>query len=459
MLEAIQSTGKSETFSEIEELHGRCGVYTRRNVVVCLLDAIGWTADADLSQARLLEPAAGDGVFVGEAASRLMGSLSRPSRRPNKEELLDRIVAFEIHPVEARRARQRVREVLKTCGMKPADAAIVARSWVRTTDFLLAEIAEESFSHAAGNPPYARWSKIPPKLRSQYEARLPQAMARGDLFLPFLDLSIGYLKKGGRLGFVCSDRWRYMAFAENFRIARLPQVVVERDERMEAANAYERSVDTYPSLLVLRRRHRLACRKPSPRKADALTLAQAGYRVRVGPALGCTNAFVVDPDESGIEPELLSRWVDASEIGDGEIRWRGRHVITMYGPDGKLRDIDNYPIASSHLVMFRAKLELRSIVKAGAVWYRPIDRVRAADWARPKLLIPELAKVPRVALDTSGAIPSHGVYAIFAPDDDLEVLCAQLENGGLAAALDGIAPRVKGGYVRCYRRFLEQVPL
>jgi hypothetical protein len=106
---------------------------------------------------------------------------------------------------------------------------------VRTTDFLLAEIAEESFSHVAGNPPYARWSKIPPKLRSQYEVRLPQAVARGDLFLPFLDLSIGYLRKGGRLGFVCSDRWRYMAFADGFRTTRLPEVVIEKETPVEAA--------------------------------------------------------------------------------------------------------------------------------------------------------------------------------------------------------------------------------
>ena len=30
-------------------------------------------------------------------------------------------------------------------------------------------------------------------------------------------------------------------------------------------------------------------------------------------------------------------------------------------------------------------------------------------------------------------------------------------NGRLARALDGIAPKVKGGYVRCYRRFLSMI--
>jgi len=70
-----------------------------------------------------------------------------------------------------------------------------------------------------------------------------------------------------------------------------------------------------------------------------------------------------------------------------------------------------------------------------------------------------LAKVPRLAIDRSGAIPSHGVYAIFAPQDDVEALYEKLRDGKLARALDGIAPKVKGEYVRCYKRFLERITI
>ena len=62
-----------------------------------------------------------------------------------------------------------------------------------------------------------------------------------------------------------------------------------------------------------------------------------------------------------------------------------------------------------------------------------------------------------MAIDRTGAIPSHGVYAIFAPEDDIEALYEKLRDGKLAKALDGIAPKVKGGYVRCYKRFLDRV--
>jgi hypothetical protein len=131
----------------------------------------------------------------------------------------------------------------------------------------------------------------------------------------------------------------------------------------------------------------------------------------------------------------------------------------MYGSDGKLIDPKRFPLLEVRLKRFREKLQERSIVINGAPWFRPIDRVTAADWTRPKLLVPELAKVPRVAIDRTRAVPSHGVYAIFAPNDDPEMLYERLRDGELAKAIEKIAPKVKGGYVRCYRRFLEKVCL
>ena len=58
--------------TEIAALHDRCGVYTRPQAVGWFLDKLKWTEDADLRDARLLEPAAGNGVFLEEAARRLV---------------------------------------------------------------------------------------------------------------------------------------------------------------------------------------------------------------------------------------------------------------------------------------------------------------------------------------------------------------------------------------------------
>jgi hypothetical protein len=446
--------------ADVEELHRRCGIYTKPEIVEKILDAIDWRGDNDLTQARLLEPAAGDGAFVVEAARRLIASCARHGLEPKADLLRDRILAFEIHPREAARARSRVVEMLVAKGVHWRTADACARAWIVTEDFLLTDLPPAGFTHVAGNPPYVRWSKIPPGLKAEYERNGAVHMNRGDLFLPFLDRGLESLETTGRCGFLCSDRWRYMAFAERFREKWMPLLAITSNDSLDASDAFVEGVDSYPTVLIASKRGRVKddrtlVRTPPPGR----TLAELGCVVKVGPALGHTPAFILEPDELDVEPQLLLPWLDGSELSEGGVAWRGRRVIAMHSEDGKLIDLRRFPLLRARLQRFREALERRSIVRQGAPWFRPIDRVRAIDWTRPKLLIPELAKVPRLSLDRSGAVPSHAVYAIFVPADDIEELYRRLQGGRLAQLLFGLAPQVKGGYVRCYKRILNQMRL
>ena len=132
-------------------------------------------------------------------------------------------------------------------------------------------------------------------------------------------------------------------------------------------------------------------------------------------------------------------------------------MISVFDEEGNLIRLADYPRLGRHLRRFRDRLEARYIVRTGAPWYRTIDRVRAVDWRRPKLLVPEIAKVPRVVLDPDGLVPSHGVYAIFPPEEDVEATYDLLRTGSLETQLRAIAPSVRGGYLRCYKRFLSRV--
>jgi hypothetical protein len=437
-------------------LHRICNVYTQAPIVEKILDAIKWREDCDLRDSRLLEPSAGDGIFVSLAAQRLISSLRKHKVRLTSKVLSERILAFEIHPQAADEARSRLRSKLREMGLSPRLCEQLTFDWIKCEDFLLASLGPVSFSHVAGNPPYARWSKIPRILRQKYEKHLPGNVAKGDLFLPFLDRSIEFLRQGGRLGFICSDRWKFMAFAEAFREVRLPEVSIECDRSMDSMSSFMRKVDVYSSLLVLQKTERI---KPTKSRSAPRTLEDAGFEIRVGPALGCTSAFVLGPQEIDVEASLLAPWFDSTEISDGAVKWSGRRVIVLHNDDGTLRDLKDVPQTAARLRRYRKQLSERAIVKNGALWYRPIDRVMRKVWARPKLVIPELAKIPRVALDTSGAIPSHGTYSIFCPSNDIWRLYAQLRDGGLERALANVSPKVKGGYVRCYRKFLAQISL
>lgn len=441
---------------EVQKLHDRCGIYTKPEVVGAILDEVGWVPRIKLFKKRLLEPAAGDGAFVVEAARRLVLSCEQFGLEPTVAGLASSITSFELHPREARRARSRIARALGELNVRSATAKALARRWVTCGDFLLTSPAGGSYTHAVGNPPYVRWSKIPPRLKAEYDASVAKEFTGGDLFLPFLDRALGQLALGGKCGFLCSDRWRFMAFAESFRRKWLPQLLISSEHRLCSSNAFVKDVDAYPSILIAAR-----CKPVEQvRRSKPNTIREAGFMVRVGPALGHTAAFVLGPEENDVEPELLRPWVEPSEIQEGSIRRKGKRIVAMHDSGGNLLDLRRYPLLSARLRRFRTRLTQRSIVINGAAWYSPIDKVLASGWERPKLLVPELAKIPRLALDRSGSIPSHGVYAIFADEERMiHELYEQLRDGGLARALEKTAPRVKGGYFRCYKRFLDSIEL
>ena len=443
------------------ELHSACGVYTRPPIVNLILDAVDWRADLDLTDQKLLEPACGDGVFVLCAARRLLRSFADRGQAPTLDSLSGRIRAYEIHAGEAAKGRSAVVQLLLDNGLARIDADAVSQAWIKTADFLLETLNPGPFSHVVGNPPYLRWATLPASLRVRYERVLPAISAKGDLFLPFLDRGIEALKAGGKLGFLCTDRWKYMGFAEKFRAFRLPQVDILKDCTISPIEAYLERVSTYPSVVVMQRR--CAPKTWVCRPRIGVTLKEAGFEVRVGPALGCTDAFVLPIDHAEeVEAELIRPWLSPSDVQEGSIRDASRVVICMYDDEGKLRDIERFPKARAWLSRYRHKLEQRSIVrKQGAVWYRPIDKVTSKIWKGPKLLVPELSKTPRLALDTSGAIPAHSIYAIqpALPQADLHELSNQLTSRKLSTEMARIAPRANGGYLRCYKRFLEAIVL
>ena len=441
----------------IDALHRVCGVYTMPAVAGRILDATGWRADADLSNVRLLEPAAGSGEFVAQAGERLVASCRLRGIEPTIQRLGPRITAFELHAQAASEAKDRVGVALQAAGIDRTTALVCAAAWIRHADFLLSKMPTSGYTHVVGNPPYIRWSKIPTYLKSIYEDRLPRNVIGGDLFLPFLDRAFDFLQPNGKCGFLCSDRWMYMAFAERFRQKWLPWLNILSNEPVNAAEVFDRRVAAYPTILLASKRPTRTTGNPAANQQAGRTLEELQYVIKAGPALGHTPAFVIQPDEDDVEPELLHPWIDSSEILEGAVKWRGRRVVAMFDDDGKLVDLRRFPRLERRMKRFSAELTNRSIVRHGAPWYRTIDRLRAVDWVRPKLLVPEMARIPRVAIDRSGAVPSHGVYAIFAEDEHIEPLYDVLCDGGLARALNGIAPRLNGNYTRCYKRFLSRI--
>ena len=343
-------------------------------------------------------------------------------------------------------------------GVQLATAHACAEAWIKTEDFLLAALPDTGFTHIVGNPPYIRWSKLPDTISAAYVRRLPKTVARGDLYLPFLHRSFEHLAPDGRCAFVCSDRWRYTVYAEGFRKKWCTALRIKTEPAGDPKDAFERDVYVHPEILTATP-HTASKPTVPQRRSQGRTLADLGCTIRVGPALGVTPAFVLDPDEEDVEDDLLHPWVDTREVLHGRINWSGRRVISPFDDSGTLIDLEAYPRFATRLRRFEDRLRARYIVRNGAPWHRTIDKVVPAAWSAPKLLIPEVAKSPRVAIDLTGAIPSHGIYAILADNADIEEIYSYLRDGKLARAIAPIAPKVKGRYTRCYRRFLAMMEL
>ncbi|WP_245573703.1 Eco57I restriction-modification methylase domain-containing protein [Curvibacter lanceolatus] len=181
----------------------RGAIFTRKEVVDFMLDLVGYSADQDLTSARLLEPSFGGGEFVVAAVARLVESWKR---RGCVADLAACIYAVELHQSTFEATRESVRAKLKELGFEAAEAARLTQAWLHFGDFLLAPIPGR-FDFVVGNPPYVRQELIPAALLEEYRRRFSTLYDRADLYVPFIERSLNLLAESGQMTFICADRW------------------------------------------------------------------------------------------------------------------------------------------------------------------------------------------------------------------------------------------------------------
>jgi len=463
------------------ELHQRCGIYTKKPMAESLLASIGWCEAEDLTNARLLEPCSGNGALLEPAIKALIGSFRIRGIRLSYRGLADRIAAFEIHPKTANQLQIRICELLISMRLSRQTSEKLASHWFSGSDYLLANVEENSFSHIVANPPYVRWANVPKNLAKTYSKRLPKEVTRGDLCISFIAKMIDTCAPNGQIGLLSSDRWLYSGYAETFRQKWLPHIEIKEFKEVMPSEAFVNKVSAYPVAFVLRkklvsngaaakqlyklgrskgtRESRAAAKLLSGWNRKFAPIEQNGCRVRVGPALGHEPAFVAKKNDFSVEDKLLIPFVRPREIVNDEIDWNGFWALCVNTPDKGLIDLSEYPLAQRRLKTYKTNLIGRSCVNKSESWFKTIDKTEKSMWAGEKLLIPELSKFPRVAHDELGFMPSHGIYAIFSEQWPLKILRALLACGVLGAVLSATAPKLNGGFYRCYKRFLTQIPI
>ncbi len=371
-------------------------VYTKRWVVELLLDLAGYRSENNLVDATAVEPAAGEGTFLGPMIERLLESC-RQFRR-DLSECRDSLIAFELDEESASRARTLATDILLRNGVERALTESLAKAWIRTGDFLFEAISIEA-DFVIGNPPYVRLEDIPEETARLYRDAYPTMRGRADLYIAFFEAGLRQLKESGVCAFICADRWMRNQYGGELRELVTSGFSVDVVIEMHNADAFHDEVDAYPAITVIRRHRQgttvVACAGPDVGNFGAQTLSAAllatsrreplalprGLRtalvdpwfkgsdpwpchspgqlallrhleehfpvleshakVGIGVATGNDSVFITK-DSGLVEQSRLLKLAMVSDIWEGTMKWSGHYLIDPWNGDGLVTP-DQFP--------------------------------------------------------------------------------------------------------------------
>ena len=184
----------------------RGAIFTKREVVEFILDLVGYTADQRLHTFRILEPSFGAGDFLIPIVERLILSQKRKPTGKSWLALRDAVRGVELHEKSFASTKTSLEGLLVRHGCGIKEARQLCESWLRQEDFLLSEHVQQ-YTHVVGNPPYVRQEMVADVLIAEYRRRFSTIYDRADLYVPFIEHGLSLLTPGGRLAFICADRW------------------------------------------------------------------------------------------------------------------------------------------------------------------------------------------------------------------------------------------------------------
>lgn len=177
-----------------EHYRGKAGAfYTPPCLAGRLLDQAE-EAGLDWTTAKVLDPAAGGGVFLAHAATRMLAALGACEPKLAVRQLKNRLQGLELDPHAAALAQVSL-EVALAETIKAAGEG--APSFVRVCD-TLEEPAKASFDLVVGNPPYGRVT-LSEEARKRYARSL---YGHANMYGVFTDVALRWTKRGGLIAYL-----------------------------------------------------------------------------------------------------------------------------------------------------------------------------------------------------------------------------------------------------------------
>lgn len=443
----------------IQSLHDSTACYTKGAVVDEVLRQAGWPGEG----LRLLDPGAGDGGFMVHALAMLDADID------DVDGVASRIEGWEIHPVAARMARERIAAHLQGRGWSVESATQVGSRIVIEADFLAPGPMDRGYDIVAGNPPYLRFAHLPNVFRERYEGTVPD-FARRDLLHAFLHRCSEVLSEDGRLACVTADRWLINETAGDVRARIGQRFGVESVRRITATDAFHRAKTrrkgtpprVHPVIVTLAPRDTAARPltsapvypgTPVDLPEDARPLESVA-RVRVAPWL-VEGVFVVGPEQAdALPPDALIPAIDNNDIVGGVLQAPQRFAIrTERGvrPDPAVLE---HLAANWHLLPRRAHKEIGT-----EDWWVPKERI-LGPFDREVLLVPVCGERIRPVRLPAGVVAfNHQLNIVIPAPGDIDAVEGALRSDLAHDLIVQRSKRIDSGWYQTTTRFLASLPM
>lgn len=485
-------------------------VFTRRWVVELMLDLVEYTPDRELADLTVVEPAVGSGAFWRVLLERLTTALPAAG---HWEGLDNALRGYDIEQTNVDHCRALTVTHLVASGCPVRTAQTLAKRWLHREDFLLAT-RDIRADLVVGNPPYIRIEELTPQLLSEYRRVAPTMGGRADVFVGFYEHGLDLLKAGGKLAFICADRWMRNAYGRALRGKVVDGFSVDDVIVMHDADAFESTVSAYPAITVISRKSQgtATIAKVSERfgadqaptyvqwrsrdetrlltkDVEAAVLpswhetsevwpdaspaviawleqldetmplledANTGTRLGIGIATGSDRVYIRRGDVD-VESDRLMPMVTPDAIRSGEFRFTGEHLVSPWTPDG-LVDLHDYPRLARYYAGNAQQLRGRSVAKrSGPHWYRTIDRQNFSLLQREMLVMQDMKAQASPVRVPAGYVPHHNLYWIVSTAWDLDALGGLLLSKVVEKQVEAYCVKMRGGTLRFQAQVLRKV--
>lgn len=492
--------------------HGE--VFTRRWVVETMLDLVEYRAERDLANMVLVEPACGEGAFLGPIAERVSQSCRSHGR--SLLEAANAVRAFDLLEHNVTASRELVTHLLLADGWDPADVGKVVHTWISQSDYLLLDHDDEDVDVVIGNPPYIRLEDVPDPRMKAYRLACSTMSGRADIYVGFYERGLRSLKPGGRLAFICADRWMRNQYGRKLRQLIADHYSVELVLTMHDVDAFHEKVSAYPAITVIQNSSQSEAvaadtnREFGPRQANEFLkwfenkektleqrpsfhaarlpkwfpgddswpaasptrlmvleelcdrfplLEETGVRVGIGIATGADSVFIAHEDAlPDVEEDRLLPLAMVQDTTSGKLKWHGTYLVNPWDKEGNLVNLTQYPGLARYYKKNSSILKKRYVAtKQPHRWYKTIDKVNHQLTGREKLYLPDMKTTIHPVLDSGHYYPHHNLYYIVSDKWDMRTLGGLLLSRIAEAFVSAYAVKMRGGTLRFQAQYLRKI--